>query len=98
MDEAARTSLAAWSDFYVIVGSAAAALTGLQFVVIALVNELRETASEETLSAVGSPTVLHFAMALLTSAIVTAPWPAIWQVSLAAGTCGAASFVYGLVV
>jgi hypothetical protein len=61
MDEAARTSLAAWSDFYVIVGSAAAALTGLQFVVIALVNEMRQPASEQTISAFSSPTVVHFA-------------------------------------
>src|SRR4029078_8083538 len=98
MEEAARTSLAAWSDFYVIVGSAAAALTGLQIVVIALVNETRQTASEQTISAFSSPTVRHFAVALLISAIVTAPWPAIWHVSLTAGTCGAASFIYGLVV
>jgi hypothetical protein len=98
MDEVARSSLAAWSDFYVIVGSAAAALTGLQFVVIALVNDMRQPASEQTISAFSSPTVVHFAMALLTSAIVTAPWPAIWHVSLTAGTCGTASFIYGLVV
>ncbi len=31
----------AWENFYVIVGPAGAALTGLQFVVIALVTELR---------------------------------------------------------
>jgi len=98
MDEAARTSLAAWSDFYVIVGSAAAALTGLQFVVIALVNEMRQPASEQTISAFSSPTVVHFAVALLVSAIVTAPRPAIWHVSLTAGICGTASFIYGLVV
>jgi len=35
----AHTFLTAWESFYVIVGSAAAALTGLQFVVIALINE-----------------------------------------------------------
>jgi hypothetical protein len=76
MEEAART-LAAWSDFYVIVGSSAAALTGLQFVVIALVNDMRQTASEQTISAFSTPTVVHFAMALLTSAIVMSPWPAL---------------------
>jgi hypothetical protein len=98
MDDAARLPLAAWSDFYLIVGSAAAALTGLQFVVMALVNDLRQPTNEQTISAFSSPTVVHFAMALLTSAILTTPWPAIWQLSLAAASCGTASFVYALVV
>src|SRR5262245_5685671 len=98
MDEVARHSLSDWSDFYVILGSSAAALTGLQFVVIAIVNDLRQPASEQTISAFSTPTVVHFAMALLISAIVTTPWPAIWHASLAAATCGAASFAYGLVV
>ena len=31
--------IAAWESFYVIVGSSGAALTGLQFVVIALTTE-----------------------------------------------------------
>src|SRR4029079_12759253 len=98
MEEAARTSLAAWSDFYVIVGSAAAALTGLQFVVIALVNDTRQPASEQTIAAFSTPNVVHFAIALLTSAILTAPWPALWHVRLAAGMCGTASFVDSLAV
>lgn len=98
MDEAARLPLAAWSDFYLIVGSAAAALTGLQFVVMALINDTRQRATEQTISAFSSPTVVHFAIALLTSAILTTPWPAIWQVSLAAASCGAGSFVYALIV
>ncbi|SRR6266851_5054040 len=41
MQEAARLPLAAWESFYVIVGSSGAALTGLQFVVIALIAESR---------------------------------------------------------
>jgi hypothetical protein len=98
MDETARLPLAAWADFYLIVGSAAAALTGLQFVVMALVNDLRQPANQQTISAFSSPTVVHFAIALLTSAILTTPWPALWQLSLAAGGCGAASFIYGLIV
>ena len=38
VDHASVSSLAAWENFYVIVGSSAAALTGLQFVVMALVT------------------------------------------------------------
>jgi hypothetical protein len=98
MDEPARSIVGSWSDFYVIVGSSAAALTGLQFVVMALVNDLREAASEQTISAFSSPTVVHFAIALLISAIMTAPWPAAWLVSLAVAICGVACFAYGLIV
>lgn len=81
-----------------IVGSSAAALTGLQFVVIALVNDMRQPASEQAISAFSTPTVVHFAMALLTSATVMAPWPALWQAGLTAGACGTGGFVYQLVV
>lgn len=41
MEEAVRSPLVAWESFYVIVGSSGAALTGLQFVVIALIAESR---------------------------------------------------------
>jgi hypothetical protein len=36
MEQVALPMLAKWESFYVIVGSSAGALTGLQFVVIAL--------------------------------------------------------------
>jgi hypothetical protein len=38
MSEAVLSSLAAWQNFYVIIGSAAARLSGLLFVVITLVS------------------------------------------------------------
>jgi hypothetical protein len=56
----------AWETFYVIVGSAAGSLTGLMFVVIALVANSR-TASEPQIDAFGTPTVVHFGAALLLS-------------------------------
>jgi len=37
MHEAAASTLSAWENFYVIVGSSAGALTGLQFVVMTLI-------------------------------------------------------------
>ena len=39
MEEAVLSPLTQWESFYVIVGSSAGALTGLQFVVIALIAE-----------------------------------------------------------
>ncbi|MEP7067191.1 MAG: hypothetical protein ABI889_14245 [Gemmatimonadota bacterium] len=64
----------AWESFYVIVGSSAAALTGLQFVVIALTTELRKRRTTAQFDAFATPTTVHFCAALFTSAILSAPW------------------------
>ena len=57
MTETVLAPLAGWESYYVIVGSSAAALTGLQFVVIALINDLHTRTSSDTLGAFGTPTV-----------------------------------------
>jgi hypothetical protein len=100
MDPAAHTYLAAWESFYVIVGSSGAALTGLQFVVIALIAESEEqNPTNREISAFGTPTVVHFCAALLVSAILSAPWHSLSSVGLAIGLCGAAGIFYtGLVI
>src|ERR1700738_542129 len=95
----AAAPLAHWDNFYVIVGSSAAALTGLQFVVMALVADSRvRTATSDTVGAFGTPTVVHFSAVLLASAILSAPWHSIENVALAIGTCGLAGVVYGLII
>jgi hypothetical protein len=86
----------AWESFYVIVGSSAAALTGLMFVVIALVAESATSARQ--IDAFGTPTVVHFGTVLLVSAIMSAPWPELSGARIALGLCGAAGVVYGLIV
>jgi hypothetical protein len=98
MEEAARLPLAAWETFYVIVGSSGAALTGLQFVVIALVAESRMRSGVREIGAFGTPTIVHFCSVLLVSAILTAPWRGLASVSVALGTLGLAGVVYGLIV
>src|SRR5213079_244843 len=50
----------AWESFYVIIGSSAAALTGLQFVVVVLGAEARSIGPE--VGAFGTPTVIHYAL------------------------------------
>jgi hypothetical protein len=89
--------LSPWESFYVIVGSSAAALTGLQFVVIALVTETqRVEGGTDTIGAFATPTVVHFCAVLLMSATLSAPWhsltPAAWVLGLSglAGVCYAA--------
>jgi len=75
--EAALSPLVAWESFYVIIGSSAAALTGLQFVVIALVAESRTRSTSREIAAFGTPTIVHFCAVLLVSAILSAPWRAL---------------------
>src|SRR6266853_79905 len=86
--------LTAWENFYVIVGSSAGALTGLQFVVIALIREADTAASMLEIRAFGTPTVVHFCAALLMSAILSAPWHSLFSAGLTLSACGAAGVIY----
>src|SRR5438067_11603141 len=89
------TPLARWDTFYVIVGSAAAALTGLQFVVIAIAADSRfRSATPETVDAFGTPNIVHFSAVLLASALLTAPWPSLRSVAITMGAGALAGVVY----
>jgi hypothetical protein len=97
MEPAAVSPFAAWESFYVIIGSSAAALTGLQFVVIALGAEARSVRGPE-IGAFGTPTIVHFSAVLLMSAILSAPWHAVSGAALTLGACGLAGIIYTLIV
>jgi hypothetical protein len=88
----------AWESFYVIVGSSAAALTGLQFVVIVLGAELNRGSSNAVTRAFGTPTIVHFCAVLLLAATLSAPWPGVAVAGTALAVCGALGFLYGLIV
>ena len=92
------TALKAWESFYVIVGSSAGALIGLQFVVITLIGESRLRSSGTEISAFATPTILHFLAALLISTIVSAPWPTLEFPSIALGLTGVAGLAYVVMV
>ncbi len=94
----AASPFADWENFYVIVGSSAAALTGLQFVVIALISESGAKTGGREIAAFGTPTVVHFCAALLASAIVSAPWRTLANPAFAFGALGVAGAVYAVVV
>ena len=90
---------AGWESFYVIVGSSGAALTGLQFVVIALTTELRRQRTTAQFDAFATPTIVHFCAALFVSAVLSAPWEEVSSAAIAIGVTGAAGILYtGLVV
>ena len=94
MHDAVPALLQSWTNFYVIVGSSAGALTGLQFVVMALVAQAGAPGSMAEVRAFGSPTVVHFCAVLFISATLTAPWHSVASVGLNIGTLGAAGTLY----
>ncbi len=88
-----------WQNFYVIVGAAGATLIGVQFVVITLVATIgHPDTSAESVSAFGTPTVVHFAGALVISAIMCAPWPSLAGAAVTISLCGIAALIYTAIV
>ncbi len=98
MQEAAVSPLLTWENFYVLIGSSAAGLTGLMFVVLALIAGTRWQRSSGTIAAFTSPTVVHFCAALLVAAILSAPWQALWYAGLLLGLSGLGGVTYVVIV
>ncbi len=86
--------LTEWETFYVIIGSSAGALTGLQFVVIALGAEAKVLGGEAELRAFATPTVVHFCIVLLLGAILSTPAQTTASVSLCLAACGLGGLGY----
>jgi hypothetical protein len=96
--ERAMPSLKEWESFYVIVGSSAAGLTGLQFVVMALIADLDAPAAPQGVDTFGTPTIVHFSVALLISALLSAPWQTTSRVGFILAAVGAVGMVYSAIV
>jgi ABC-type transport system involved in multi-copper enzyme maturation permease subunit len=92
------SDLAGWDSFFVIVGSAAGALIGLQFVVMTLVAQRPSMRAAEAGAAFATPTIVHFGSALLLSALLRAPWKGIIVPAALWGLIGVGGIVYGLIV
>jgi len=90
--------LALWDSFYTIVGSAAGALIGLQFVVMTLIAQRPRIPAAEAGTAFGTPTIVHFGAALLLSALSRVPWPAITIPPVLWGFMGFGGVAYVLIV
>ena len=79
-----------WHDFYILVGSASATLTGLMFVAASIGASVFSEQNRAALQAFLSPTVVNFAAALFTAIAVMIPsqtWLSL-GVILAAGGLG----------
>jgi hypothetical protein len=96
--DAASGPLSRWESFYVIVGSAGAALIGVQFVVITLIADIRHRVRPDAIRAFATPTVVHFAGAFLIAAIMSVPWASLVPAAAALVTCGLGGLGYGAVV
>jgi hypothetical protein len=90
--------LGAWDSFYVIVGGAAGALIGLQFVVMTLLAEKPSAAVSEAVPAFATPTIIHFSATLLVSALLRAPWPGVRAAAFACGAVGLCGLIYVLLL
>jgi hypothetical protein len=80
----------------VILGSSAAGLTGIMFVVITLVAETGPKKQE--LDTFGTPTVVHLCAALLVSVVLSAPWPGLTGPRVTLGVAAAVGIAYTLVI
>lgn len=86
-----------WENFYVIVGSSAAALTGLTFIVITISSDRNRDSAERRvagLRAFISPTVVHFTGSLWISAVLNVPGHTVLSLSLCLAAGGLAGLAY----
>lgn len=98
MLEPATRVLASWQGFYQLLGAAAAALIGIQFVVMTLIANMRRATTAESVSAFGTSTLLQLGGSLLVSAFINVPWPSFLQAAIALALCGLGGLGHGVVV
>lgn len=95
MAETLSSILTPWSSFYILIGSAAASLTGLMFVVITLVTGIdRLRRNPDGIGTFSTPTVVHFGTALMISALLSAPWHTMVLPAVVLGITGLSGIVY----
>ena len=91
--------LTGWENFYVIVGSAAGGLTGLTFVVIALLRDAlardRSGPKPTGLGAFVTPTIVHFGGLLALAAFLSMPHQRVSSLSAGFAIAGLAGVIYG---
>jgi di/tricarboxylate transporter len=86
-----------WQNFYEIVGSAAGALTGLQFVVMALMANLPAMESEpQAVSAFSTPSIVNFGVALFIAAVEVMPFHSLTPLSVIWAAAGVLGIIYTL--
>lgn len=83
-----------WDNFYVIIGSAAAGLTGLTFIALTLVAQRLPSTEGEALKAFATPNLVLFSTVLLVAGIVTMPRHTLGSLAVALATIGTFGIAY----
>ncbi|HXO64604.1 MAG TPA: hypothetical protein VN882_07885 [Steroidobacteraceae bacterium] len=89
----AEAWLAGWENYYVVLGSGAAGLTGLTFVVVALIRDAHKV-RPEGMNAYVTPTIVHFSGVLTLAAFVSMPHQRLLTLSLGFAVGGLAGVLY----
>jgi hypothetical protein len=76
--------LSSWQNFYMIIGTAAATLTGLMFVATTIIAgiDTHVPTANAGVAAFNTPTVVHFCAVLLLAGILSAPWQAFSSIGI----------------
>ena len=92
--------LSDWQNFYMIMGTAAATLTGLMFVVTTLIAGIDAHLStlNAAVSAFNTPIVVQFGAVLLLAGILSAPWGTFSSLSFLLGVVALVMLFYSLIV
>jgi amino acid transporter len=92
--------LSNWQNFYMLIGTASATLTGLMFVVTTLIAGIDTHVStlNAAVSAFNTPTVVHFSTVLMLAGIFSAPWQTFSSLSLLLGLLALGMVIYSLIV
>lgn len=91
-------ALVVWENFYVIVGAAAGALIGLQFVVMTLIAQRPPRAARAASAAFATPTIVHFSVVLFLSSLISAPWESIVAPAVISSLTGVGGLIYAAIV
>ncbi len=89
--------LEGWDNFYVILGSAAAALIGLTFVVVALLSGARRVHLAGMQGYI-APTIVHFGTVLAFAAYMSVPQQTILSLSAGLAICGIGTIAYTVAI
>ena len=93
------TELTEWESYYVIVGSVAGALIGLQFVVLTLIAERPPPNAEDGTASFTTPTVVHFSVVVFLAAALSAPWHSVFPIAMLWGLVALFGMIYtGIVI
>jgi hypothetical protein len=94
---AESTLLAGWDNYYVILGSSAGGLTGLTFVVIALIRDASRI-STRGLNTYVTPTIVHFGGVLALAAFFSMPHQHPSTISLGLAVGGLGGLLYSVLL